>query len=91
MDEPYNVRAHRRDSSCATGPGSIAWDAAEPKQKNGQRPISVSKLAKAMDKVRPDQGSLLQHFSTTWVHSRGLRGTPGDKVKGGKLLNAKGL
>ena len=37
------------------GPGSIAWEAAGPVQKNGQRGISVSKLARLMESVPRDQ------------------------------------
>jgi hypothetical protein len=37
------------------GPGSLAWNAAGPMQKNGQRPISVSKLQKLMSSVSEAQ------------------------------------
>jgi len=37
------------------GPGEIAWQHAGPVQKNGQRPISVSKLKKLMGSVSADQ------------------------------------
>ena len=33
------------------GPGALAWEAAGKRQKNGQRPISVSKLRALMDEV----------------------------------------
>ncbi len=36
-------------------------------------------------------GLLLHYFSMTGVHSRQLRGTPGDKAKGGKSYSAKDL
>ena len=37
------------------GPGSIAWKAAGPPQKNGQRGISVPKLARLMEAVPEEQ------------------------------------
>jgi len=36
-------------------------------------------------------GLFLHYFSTTGVHSRELRGVPGDKVKGGNSYSAKDL
>ena len=33
------------------GPGGIAWEATGPEQKNGQSPISLSKLRRLMEKV----------------------------------------
>lgn len=37
------------------GPGTIAWKESGPMQKNGQRPITVSKLKKLMAEVEPIQ------------------------------------
>jgi hypothetical protein len=37
------------------GPGHLAWDAAGPMQRNGQRPIRLSTLRKLMSQVSPDQ------------------------------------
>ena len=37
------------------GPGSIAWEAAGPLQKNGQRGISVSKLTQLLETVPEEQ------------------------------------
>lgn len=37
------------------GPGSMAWAAAGPKQKNGQRPLSCSKLKQLMQGVPSEQ------------------------------------
>ena len=34
------------------GPGGVAWSAAGKMQKNGQRPISLSKLKKLMENVK---------------------------------------
>ena len=48
------VLALHRDGSFTevfNGPGRIAWDAAGPVQRNGQRPISVSRLSGLMDEV----------------------------------------
>lgn len=39
------------------GPGKTAWDAAGPLQKNGQRPISTSKLTALMNRI-PDNARL---------------------------------
>ena len=36
------------------GPGSLAWTAAGKMQKNGQRPISLTRLARLADEVTPD-------------------------------------
>ncbi len=47
-----------RDGSAAevyNGPGSLAWEAAGKMQKNGQRPLSLSKLTKLMADVRTEQ------------------------------------
>ncbi len=35
------------------GPGKLAWDEVGDKQKNGQHPISLTRLAKLMKKVAP--------------------------------------
>jgi len=37
------------------GPGEMAWDAAGPMQRNGQRPIRLSTLRKLMGEVSPTQ------------------------------------
>lgn len=37
------------------GPGELAWRAAGPMQRNGQRPIRVSALRKLMGEVPPDR------------------------------------
>jgi hypothetical protein len=37
------------------GPGHLAWDAAGPMQRNGQRPIRLSTLRKLMSQVSPSQ------------------------------------
>lgn len=38
-----------------SGPGKLAWDNAGKMQKNGYRPILVSKLKRLMETVKPDQ------------------------------------
>lgn len=40
-----------QDAEVYNGPGKLAWDAAGKMQSNGQKPITLSKLRKLMDKV----------------------------------------
>ena len=37
------------------GPGALAWDAAGPMQKNGQRPVRLSTLKRLMELVDPSE------------------------------------
>ena len=37
------------------GPGNLAWDAARPMQKNGQRPLGVAKMQALMSQVPIEQ------------------------------------
>ena len=51
------LKLHRngKATTAYNGPGKNAWDAAGPMQKNGQRPVSLSKLAKVMEMIPQEQ------------------------------------
>ena len=48
------ISKHGHTSEAFNGPGFLAWRAAGRMQKNGQRPISISKLQELMQEVPAD-------------------------------------